>query len=96
MIDIDIENQINKILKTYREWQETKDESLALDCEREIDMLKLAIGDRFYELTYFERISLEVSKFLNNLDRERDSEKNEEDFFSNQSLDKVGKALGIS
>lgn len=36
-------------------------------------MLKAMIGERFYELTFFVRISNEVTSFLNSLAKEGDA-----------------------
>lgn len=66
----DIEFKLNKILKLYRQFEHDQSIEIAEDVEMNIDMLKAMIGERFYELTFFVRISNKITKFLNALEKE--------------------------
>ena len=66
----DIEYKLNKILKLYRQFEKDQSIDIAEDVEMNIDMLKAMIGERFYELTFFVRISTKITKFLNSLEKE--------------------------
>ena len=66
----DLEYKLNKILKLYRQFQSDPSQEIAEDIELSIDMLKAMIGERFYELTFFVRISNKVTQFLNSLEKE--------------------------
>ena len=66
----DIEYKLNKGLKLYRQFEEDQSIEIAEDVEMSIDMLKAMIGERFYELTFFVRISKKITKFLNSLEKE--------------------------
>ena len=66
----DIEYKLNKILKLYRQFENDQSIDIAEDVEMNIDMLKAMIGERFYELTFFVRISTKITKFLNSLEKE--------------------------
>ena len=66
----DLEYKLNKILKLYRQFEQDQSIEIAEDVEMNIDMLKAMIGERFYELTFFVRISNKVTKFLNALEKE--------------------------
>ena len=66
----DIEFKLNKILKLYRQFEHDQSIEIAEDVEMNIDMLKAMIGERFYELTFFVRISNKITKFLNLLEKE--------------------------
>lgn len=65
----DIESKLNKILKLYRQFEHDQSINIAEDVEMNIDMLKAMIGERFYELTFFVRISNKVTQFLNSLEK---------------------------
>ena len=66
----DLEYKLNKILKLYRQFEQDQSIESAEDVEMNIDMLKAIIGERFYELTFFVRISNKITKFLNSLEKE--------------------------
>ena len=66
----DLECKLNKILKLYRQFEQDQSIEIAEDVEMNIDMLKAMIGERFYELTFFVRISNKITKFLNSLEKE--------------------------
>ena len=66
----DSEFKLNKILKLYRQFEHDQSIEIAEDIELSIDMLKAMIGERFYELTFFVRISNKITKFLNSLEKE--------------------------
>ena len=66
----DLEYKLNKILKLYRQFAHDQSIEIAEDVEMNIDMLKAMIGERFYELTFFVRISNKVTNFLNSLEKE--------------------------
>lgn len=66
----DLEFKLNKILKLYRQFEHDQSIDTAEDVEMNIDMLKAMIGERFYELTFFVRISNKITKFLNSLEKE--------------------------
>ena len=65
----DIEYKLNKILKLYRQFEQDQSIESAENVEMTIDMLKAMIGERFYELTFFVRISNKITKFLNSLEK---------------------------
>lgn len=73
----DIEETLQKILKMYRQWQSEQTREIAEEIEIKLDLLKAAIGDRFYELNFFVRIGSEVTRFLNDLQR-KESIQNED------------------
>lgn len=66
----DLEFKLNKILNLYRQFEQDQSIEIAEDVEMNIDMLKAMIGERFYELTFFVRISNKITKFLNSLEKE--------------------------
>ena len=66
----DLEYKLNKILKLYRQFEQDQSIESAENVEMTIDMLKAMIGERFYELTFFVRISNKITKFLNSLEKE--------------------------
>ena len=66
----DLECKLNKILKLYRQFEQDQSVEIAEDVEMNIDMLKAMIGERFYELTFFVRISKKITNFLNSLEKE--------------------------
>lgn len=53
-----------KLQKCYEEFVDSPSEQLAADIELKCDMLKVALGDRFYDLRHFLRISNSVSDYL--------------------------------
>lgn len=56
-----------KLQKMYEEFEDSPSEQLAADIELKCDMLKLALGDRFYDLRHFLRIANTTSQYLDDL-----------------------------
>lgn len=61
------ESDLIKLQKCYEEFEENPSQQLAADIELKCDMLKLALGDRFYDLRHFLRISNTISQYLDDL-----------------------------
>lgn len=61
------ESDLIKLQKCYEEFVDSPSEQLAADIELKCDMLKVALGDRFYDLRHFQRISNTISQYLDNL-----------------------------
>lgn len=61
------EMDLLKLQKCYEEFVDSPSEQLAADIELKCDMLKVALGDRFYDLRHFLRISNAISQYLDNL-----------------------------
>ena len=61
------ESDLIKLQKCYEEFEENPNQQLAATIELKCDMLKVALGDRFYDLRHFLRISNAISQYLDNL-----------------------------
>ena len=65
------ESDLIKLQKRYAEFADSPSAQLAAEIEMGCDMLKAALGDRFYDLRHFNRISNEVSRYLDKEDLEK-------------------------
>ena len=68
------ESDLIKLQKSYSEFVDSPSEQLAAEIELKCDMLKVELGDRFYDLRHFNRISNEVSRYLDKEDLEKMNE----------------------
>ena len=68
------ESDLIKLQKSYAEFVDSPSAQLAAEIELKCDMLKVALGDRFYDLRHFNRISNEVSRYLDKEDLEKMNE----------------------
>lgn len=91
----ELEDRLNKILKLYRQFQSDPSQEIAEDIELSIDMLKACMGDQFYTLTFFSRIQREITSYLDNLATQAPELIQEQNLFENQTIDKIGRKLGI-
>ena len=80
------ESDILKIQKLYAEFEENPSRQLAVDIELKCDIAKLALGDRFYDLRHFNRIAIEVSRYLDKEDLEKMSDYNAEELLGENTI----------
>lgn len=78
------EFEFQKLQKLFNEFEENPNAEIAADIELRCDMMKLQLGDRFYDLRHFLRISNTVSNYLDKLNADEDKFEIE-----NQSLDQI-------
>ena len=88
------EFEFQKLQKLFNEFEENPNAEIAADIELRCDMMKLQLGDRFYDLRHFLRISNTVSNYLDKLNAHEDEECGAADF-DNPTVDKIGIKLGI-
>lgn len=80
------ESDILKIQKLYAEFEENPSRQLAVDIELKCDIAKLALGDRFYDLRHFNRISNEVSRYLDKEDLEKMNDYSAEELLGENTI----------
>ena len=80
------ESDILKIQKLYAEFEENPSRPLAADIELKCDIAKLALGDRFYDLRHFNRISNEVSRYLDKEDLEKMNDYSAEELLGENTI----------
>ena len=80
------ESDILKIQKLYAEFEENPSRQLAVDIEIKCDIAKLALGDRFYDLRHFNRISNEVSRYLDKEDLEKMNDYSAEELLGENTI----------
>lgn len=70
MIDENVEESMNKILKTIDRWEESKDRPTALQLQLQLSIMKLIIGnDNFDGLPAFSRILKDVTEWISRDDK---------------------------
>ena len=80
------ESDLIKLQKCYAEFVDSPSVQLAAEIELKCDMLKVALGDRFYDLRHFNRISNEVSRYLDKEDLEKMSDYNAEELLGENTI----------
>ena len=79
----------------FNEFEANPNAEIAADIELRCDMMKLQLGDRFYDLRHFLRISNAVSNYLDKLNADEEEECCKCADFDNPTVDKIGIKLGI-
>ena len=89
------EFEFQKLQKLFNEFEANPNAEIAADIELRCDMMKLQLGDRFYDLRHFLRISNAVSNYLDKLNADEEEECCKCADFDNPTVDKIGIKLGI-
>ena len=80
------ESDLIKLQKCYAEFVDSPSVQLAAEIEMKCDMLKLALGDRVYDLRHFNRISNEVSRYLDREDLEKMNDYSAEELLGENTI----------
>ena len=89
------EFEFQKLQKLFNEFEENPNAEIAAEIELRCDMMKIQLGDRFYDLRHFLRISNIVSNYLDKLNADAEEECGKCADFNNPTVDKIGRKLGI-
>ena len=89
------EFEFQKLQKLFNEFEANPNAEIASDIELRCDMMKLQLGDRFYDLRHFLRISNTVSNYLDKLNAYEEEACDKCADFDKQTDDNIGRTLGI-